>query len=205
MRGFPRVRSSQITPRTLSDAAPSTALASVSTGGSWKPRSRCCTGSTPVRPLGDPRRHPRSAPRPRLRHHLLATTAQQVTPSGVLRLLTMCGCKDRDLRAESHRQPPVLRHGQRAHRVGGTPIPHRPVDRWPGPTSAPPYPRPRRRRPGGRPPPLSPPPTPGGRCRSRVRRPADRWSDPTPAPPGRHPRRQQRAYRSHCRTWCRPA
>jgi putative transposase of IS4/5 family DUF4096 len=28
---------------------------------------------------------------------------------------------------------------------------------------------------------------------------------PHPAPPGRHPRRQQWAYRSHCRTWCRPA
>lgn len=105
-------------PRRSPDAAPNTPRALASTGG-W----RICVRAPaplppPAYPLGDPRRHPRSAPRARLRHHLLATTAQQVTPSGVVRLLTRCGCKDRDLRAESHRQPPVLRHGQRAHRVG---------------------------------------------------------------------------------------
>ena len=35
-------------------------------------------------PLGDPRRHPRGLPQPRLRHHLLAQTSQPLTLLGVL-------------------------------------------------------------------------------------------------------------------------
>lgn len=65
-------------------------------------------------------------------------------------------------RPPSRKPPPAARPAPRPARSPrrGTPIPHRPVHRWPG---------------------------------------------PTPAPPGRHPRRQQPAYRSHCRTWYRPA
>src|SRR5262245_13269929 len=45
-------------------------------------------------PLGDPRRHPRGLPQPRLRHHLLAPTAEPLTLLGPPRLSgATAGCQ----------------------------------------------------------------------------------------------------------------
>jgi transposase len=58
-------------------------LGSVPVGGRGRLRAAALV-PPPAHPMGDPRRHPRSIPHPRMRHHLLATTPQQRTLLGVL-------------------------------------------------------------------------------------------------------------------------
>ena len=82
---FARLGSSRSSPVAASNMIPGWAC----TAGSLSRVSPYCTDSIPPapHPMGNPRRHPRSLPPLRLRHHLLATPPQHLKLLGVLRPL----------------------------------------------------------------------------------------------------------------------